>query len=301
MRPEKLTVDFFPHYANHGKTLFIIQNEFGNDGYAFWFKLLEILCGSRNQVYDARNPVDIEFLAAKTHVTAELCIRILDKLAFLGATDTYLWQKRIIWSENLIKNLAPVYAKRKQKIPVKPVMDTGNRVIDVGNADKAKTSGVSGINNPTERVEKLEKREEGTPPIIPPTGVLQGDKIDHTREAKGLLRIYGEIIKSPERDISRTRAKKNILKLLKSGYNNGNGRIKVTFEDLKRAIQNYEKFITNENIEVTFRKNSGNFFGSDEVYQEFIKPDWQAPPERHGTAEKVKAGLDQFKTGENPW
>ena len=42
-RPKKQTVDYFPHIIKQGKTMTILENRFGNDGYAFWFKLLEIL------------------------------------------------------------------------------------------------------------------------------------------------------------------------------------------------------------------------------------------------------------------
>lgn len=42
-RPKKQTVDYFPHFVKGGRTIFILENKFGNDGYAFWFKLLEIL------------------------------------------------------------------------------------------------------------------------------------------------------------------------------------------------------------------------------------------------------------------
>lgn len=44
-RPKKQTVDYFPHFVKGGRTIFILENKFGNDGYAFWFKLLEILGG----------------------------------------------------------------------------------------------------------------------------------------------------------------------------------------------------------------------------------------------------------------
>ena len=46
-RPRKQTVDYFPHYCKCGRTIFILENRFGNDGYAFWFKLLEILGDDR--------------------------------------------------------------------------------------------------------------------------------------------------------------------------------------------------------------------------------------------------------------
>jgi len=42
-RPNKQGVDYFPHFVNHGKTMFILEEKFGNNGYAFWFKLLELL------------------------------------------------------------------------------------------------------------------------------------------------------------------------------------------------------------------------------------------------------------------
>ena len=34
-RPTKQTVDYFPHFVDDGKTKFILQNLYGNDGYSF--------------------------------------------------------------------------------------------------------------------------------------------------------------------------------------------------------------------------------------------------------------------------
>ena len=44
-RLPKKGVEYFPHdtIAASMPTLFVMQAEFGNDGYAFWFKLLEFL------------------------------------------------------------------------------------------------------------------------------------------------------------------------------------------------------------------------------------------------------------------
>ena len=42
-RPRKQTVDWFPHYCRHGKTMAILEEKYGNNGFAFSFKLLEIL------------------------------------------------------------------------------------------------------------------------------------------------------------------------------------------------------------------------------------------------------------------
>ena len=119
-RPIKNTVDYFPHIIQNGKTIFILENKFGNDGYAFWFKLLELLGSSDNQVYDYNNSVDWEFLIAKTKVSEEKAHDILKTLADVGAIDGELLAKKVIWCENFVKGIEDVYKKRRQEIPKKP-------------------------------------------------------------------------------------------------------------------------------------------------------------------------------------
>ena len=55
-RPIKHTVDYFSHDADasEGKTLTILENNFGLEGYAAWFKLLERLSKAENHVMKCR-------------------------------------------------------------------------------------------------------------------------------------------------------------------------------------------------------------------------------------------------------
>ncbi|MGK0841011.1 hypothetical protein ACRE5W_28210, partial [Klebsiella pneumoniae] len=71
-RPKKQTVDYFPHYVNSGKTLFILEKRYENNGYAFWFKVLELLGSTNGHIIDSRNPDEWEFLLAKTLVSDSL-------------------------------------------------------------------------------------------------------------------------------------------------------------------------------------------------------------------------------------
>ena len=125
-RPNKQTVDYFPHQVSNGKTKLILQNEFGNDGYAFWFQLLELLCVSDNQVYDYNNPASWRLLLAQTHVTEDIAVSILQLLADLEAIDPELHKAKIIWSQNLIENLELVYKRRSTGTPEKPVIANKN-------------------------------------------------------------------------------------------------------------------------------------------------------------------------------
>ena len=122
-RPTKRTVDYFPHIIKHGKTMTILENKYGNDGYSFWFKLLEILGSTDGHFYEYRNTTDIEFLLAKTNVSKDIADRILDLLADLKAIDKKLWTKKVIWSNNFVSNIEDAYSRRKVNVPQKPSLD----------------------------------------------------------------------------------------------------------------------------------------------------------------------------------
>jgi len=121
-RPRKQTVDYFPHDADASekKTLYILESKFGNDGYAFWFKLLEILAKSPGHFYDCRNPAAWEFLLAKTHVEDDRGKRIMSLLVELEAINGELWGERIVWVQNLVDGVADAYRNRKTEPPPKP-------------------------------------------------------------------------------------------------------------------------------------------------------------------------------------
>lgn len=119
-RPKKQTVDYFPHIAANGKTMFILESQFGNNGYAFWFKLLEMLATTDGHVINCRNSSDWQFLLAKTRVEEVTANKILDLLADLEAIDKELWDIKVIWCQNFVNNIADVYKNRKTGAPVKP-------------------------------------------------------------------------------------------------------------------------------------------------------------------------------------
>lgn len=179
-RPKRQTVDFFLHYCKGGKTLYILEGKYGNDGYAFWFKLLELLGESEGHFYSCVNTTDWEFLLAKTRVREDIANGIIDTLIDLGKIDADLWRVgRILWVENLVKYLDEVYKRRKADLPRKPSLVA--RVIpSETNSDNyspelmyAETT-VNAYNNPPERdyrqqkldrveksrVEKSREREE---------------------------------------------------------------------------------------------------------------------------------------------
>lgn len=126
-RPKKTGVDYFSHdvdASSSSKTIFTLEKRFGNDGYAFWFKLLELLGSQDGHFYDCNNEPDWIFFVAKTNVDEVSATEILDLLARMGAIDPDLWQMRVIWCQNFVDRLSEVYRKRGTAPPKKPDVDS---------------------------------------------------------------------------------------------------------------------------------------------------------------------------------
>jgi len=124
-RPHKQTVDYFPHDtdASDGKTLTIIQAKYGNDGYAFWFKLLQLLGRAPGHFYDFNKPADWEYLLAKTHQNdAEKATSILETLAALSAIDAELFAQGTIWCQKFVDGVADVYNRTVNGAPQRPAV-----------------------------------------------------------------------------------------------------------------------------------------------------------------------------------
>jgi hypothetical protein len=166
MRPKKTTVDYFPHKTNSGKTISILENLYGNDGYAAWFKILELLGATSGHYYDFNSSFGLQFLAAKIGVSIDTTKEILNTLAELEAIDSGLHAKGIIWSQNFVDGLAPLYSKREGGVPGIPDVKKNTPGIpdtDTGNSRSRRVSGsetrVSGVRN-TQRKGKETKGKE---------------------------------------------------------------------------------------------------------------------------------------------
>ncbi len=143
-RPHKQTVDYFPHDtdASDGKTLTIIQAKYGNDGYAFWFKLLQLLGKTPGHYYDFNKPADWEFLLAKTHQNdAEKAKGILEMLVVLGAIDAELYAHGVIWCQKFVDRLEDVYNRTAKGPPKRPdfLVNVGNGGVSVNKNPKNAT------------------------------------------------------------------------------------------------------------------------------------------------------------------
>lgn len=175
-RPRKQTVDYFPHVVVSGKTMFVLEAQFGNDGYAFWFKLLELLGSTDGHVYDCRNPADWQFLLAKTRVEEDKAHKILELLSNLHAIDVELWEQKVIWCQNFVDNITDAYKNRRAKPPEKPDVfsfyeqkPTREGVSTDRNYQYSEFVGVSTDGNPQTKLNETKLNKTTSNNIISPT------------------------------------------------------------------------------------------------------------------------------------
>jgi len=158
-RPHKQTVDYFPHDtdASEGKTLTIVQSKYGNDGFAFWFKLLQLLGKTPGHYYDFNKPADWEFLLAKTHQNdAETVLDMLKTLSMLEAIDQELYKNKIIWVQKFVDRLEDVYSRTIDGIPQKPKVKESLRQIaeKLGCSESYLSQVITGKRPPSEKILK---------------------------------------------------------------------------------------------------------------------------------------------------
>lgn len=212
-RPRKQTVDYFPHFVStDSRTRFILEQNWGNDGYAFWFKLLELLCRSEGHYYDLSEAANGKYLEALMKVDAETASNILDTLADLGNIDRDLWEERkVVWCQNLVDNLQDVYSKRTVSAPVRPFTESQPE--------------------PEEAPEQEPPaRKRGRPPKAPEDG--QGGQASQRGVCDEVAALYNEICTSFPRLRSLSDARRKAIKArLANGY---------TVESFKELFQKAE-------------------------------------------------------------
>ena len=192
-RPPKQTIDYFPHYCNHGKTIFILEQRYGVAGYAFWFKLLEELGKTNGHCLDLNDETELEFLGAKTGFTATETLEILNLLVKLEAIDADLWKNRQIWSQHFVDNLLELYRKRTVSAPEKPslqgISTAGNEVNDAENPQSKVKYIKEDINTVKKPPKKQKVKNQYPNTVIEKYYEIIGNKSIHHKSKSALDKI----------------------------------------------------------------------------------------------------------------
>jgi hypothetical protein len=133
-RKKKNHVDYFPHDTHQSKAVRTISKTYGNDGYAFYYKLRELLGRTENYNYDLSKSIDWFDFLGEMDVEEQRAQELIEFLVTIGELDKELWnEEKRLWSNSLIEDISDVYDKRVAEIPDKYSFRDGNTHSRSGN------------------------------------------------------------------------------------------------------------------------------------------------------------------------
>ncbi len=133
-RKQKNYVDYFPHDTHQSKAVRTISKTYGNDGYAFYYKLRELLGRTENYNYDLSKSIDWLDFIGEMDVEEQQAQELIEFLVTIGELDKELWnEEKRLWSNSLIEDISDVYDKRVAEIPDKYSFRDGNTHSRSGN------------------------------------------------------------------------------------------------------------------------------------------------------------------------
>lgn len=114
-RPKKEGLDYFPHDTDavNDEKIEALRMLFGNDGYAFYFILLERIYRTDNFELDISDAETIQILAKKIDVTEQIFNQILFASLKRGCFDQKTYDDRKILTSNGIKKRAGVVLNKR--------------------------------------------------------------------------------------------------------------------------------------------------------------------------------------------
>lgn len=118
-RKLKHTVEYYPHSVHNGRKMQAVESAFGNDGYATWHKILELLGKTEYHYLNLSNPLVQSYVAKYCKVSEQILIEIIELLVELGKFDEVCWSEKIIFCKDFIDSLEMFYRKRSITPPTR--------------------------------------------------------------------------------------------------------------------------------------------------------------------------------------
>jgi hypothetical protein len=116
----KDTVEYFPFFVKHGRTLFVLQNKYGLAGIGFFTQVMRWLAQSPGHYYPYNDDFDKDRLNQYCGLT-ETDVRVMvGDMVKTGKLDRELWENRgVIYSSDFVEELSELYRRRKKELPTR--------------------------------------------------------------------------------------------------------------------------------------------------------------------------------------
>ena len=184
-RPPKEGMDYFPHDtdASDDEKIEALRALYGNDGYAFYFILLERIYRTGNFEIEVSDAEIIQILARKVEVTVEKFNQMLSTALKWGCFDRVAYKERGILTSNGIKKRAVVVVEKREEMR--------KRYAEKKLISDAETREETTPETPQRKVKKSKVKESTcTPPIVLPAHEQKEDGDDNSNDLKNIIKAF---------------------------------------------------------------------------------------------------------------
>ncbi|BCJ86479.1 DUF4373 domain-containing protein [Effusibacillus dendaii] len=262
-RPVKEGMDYFSHDTDavNDEKIEALRMLYGNDGYAFYFILLERIYRTNDFELDISDAETIQILAKKVGVTEEKFHQILQSALKWNCFDREAYEKRrVLTSSGIKKRAATIIEKRaamrekyrKSKLVVSESETTQETIPEIPQVKKSKV-----------KKSKVNKNIYSS---------------DYTPEFEQFWIHY------PKKVEKQAAFKKWCARL--------NEKDSPTAESLIEAAKNYAIFCANEKTEFRFIKHPKTFLGPSKPYEDYL----QAIPIKQASETKSGTKIHDFRS-----
>ena len=134
-RPESKNVFYFPHYTKSTKELNLIEHKHDSEGYRSYYRLMELVADAEYHRLSVRTQDEKDMFDLGMKCNPE----VIHILVRAGKIDRELWEnERVIWMQDFVETLKPVYINRKKPLPDKNIVSTSNNSVSTGNNTEKK-------------------------------------------------------------------------------------------------------------------------------------------------------------------
>ena len=133
-RPESKNVFYFPHYTKSTSELDLIEHKYNSEGYKAYYRLQEMVADADYHRLSLATQDEKDMFELGMNCRQEVVDDVIRILLDRGRIDRELWEnERVIWMQDFVETLKPVYLNRKKPLPDKSIVFTSNNSISTGN------------------------------------------------------------------------------------------------------------------------------------------------------------------------
>ena len=139
-RPQSKNVFYFPHYTKRTSELDLIEHKHNSEGYKAYYRLQEMVADADYHRLSLATQDEKDMFELGMNCRQEVVDDVIRILLDRGRIDRELWEKEnVIWMQDFVDTLKPVYLNRKKPLPDKNILTTSNNSISTGsNTEKRK-------------------------------------------------------------------------------------------------------------------------------------------------------------------